>query len=182
MSILPKIDNTWTLFLDRDGVINELLRNDYVADWDKQWKYKNNADQAIVELSQLFKYIFVLTNQQGVGKGITTHEQIQMIHKNLTEDIKSKGGKIDAVYYSPYLESIKHPWRKPGIGMPEQAAKDFPEVDFTKSIMVGDFKTDMQMARQLKIIAVYVGEDENVDWDFRFNDLLSFKNAIVNQK
>jgi histidinol phosphatase-like enzyme len=61
------IDNTWTLFLDRDGVINELRRGDYVKNI-SEFIWVDGAIDAIVKWSNFFTRTIVVTNQQGIGK------------------------------------------------------------------------------------------------------------------
>jgi D-glycero-D-manno-heptose 1,7-bisphosphate phosphatase len=59
-----QIDKSWSLFLDRDGVINEKLENDYVKNWD-EFKFKDGPLEAIASLKQIFGWFFVVTNQRG---------------------------------------------------------------------------------------------------------------------
>ena len=81
---MPKliIDSSWTLFLDRDGVINEKLENDYVKNWD-EFKFKEGALQAIAGLGKIFGRVFVVTNQRGVGLGLMTEEILNEMYGNI---------------------------------------------------------------------------------------------------
>ena len=76
------IDKHWTLFLDRDGVINEKRENDYVKNLD-EFSFTNGALDAISRLSVVFGKIIVVTNQRGVGKGLMTELQLISIHNYL---------------------------------------------------------------------------------------------------
>ena len=67
---LNKIDNTWTLFLDRDGVINHEKHLDYIHTWD-EFKFYDGVTEAIEIFAKKFNRIIVVTNQKGVGKGVT---------------------------------------------------------------------------------------------------------------
>ncbi|HWB62438.1 MAG TPA: hypothetical protein VG603_02930, partial [Chitinophagales bacterium] len=58
------IDKNWTLFLDRDGVINLLYPNDYVKKWDEFYFLEGVLD-ALKKLSGIFRRIIIVTNQQG---------------------------------------------------------------------------------------------------------------------
>ena len=62
-----KIDKTWTLFLDRDGVINVKRDNDYVKNWE-EFVFINGSIKAISRLTKVFGRIIIVTNQRGVGK------------------------------------------------------------------------------------------------------------------
>jgi D-glycero-D-manno-heptose 1,7-bisphosphate phosphatase len=47
------VDKTWTLFLDRDGVINRRLPGAYVSHWN-DFEWLDNSLEAIVRLNQIF--------------------------------------------------------------------------------------------------------------------------------
>ncbi len=149
---LKTIDNTWTLFLDRDGVINHEKHQDYIHTWD-EFKFYDGAKVAIQIFTQKFNRIIVITNQRGIGKGVTKNEDVAIIHANMKTDIEAVGGKIDAVYFCPDLES---PNRKPNPGMGLQAVKDFKDIDLTKTIMVGNTLSDMQFGRNLGIKTIFL--------------------------
>ncbi len=100
-------------------------------------------------------YIFVVTNQKGVGKGLTLLKDLHVIHKNMVQEIESAGGRIDKVYYCPDLEE-NSPCRKPNTGMALQAKKDFPEIDFSKSIMVGNTLSDMEFGRNIGATTIFL--------------------------
>jgi len=106
------IDKHWTLFLDRDGVINRKLDNDYVKHW-IEFEFLEGVLDALKYLKPIFGKIVVVTNQQGIGKGLYTIEDLELIHKNMLYEIDYHGGRIDKVYFSPYLSSQNHPSRKP---------------------------------------------------------------------
>ncbi|MBS1513228.1 MAG: HAD family hydrolase [Bacteroidetes bacterium] len=149
---LSSIDNSWTLFLDRDGVINIEKYKDYIHTWE-EFTFYDGAKVAIQIFSQRFHRIVVVTNQRGVAKGLTKMEDLEIIHTNMKSDVEEVGGKIDAIYFCPELES---PNRKPNPGMGLQAAKDFPDIDLTKAIMVGNTMSDMEFGRNLGIHTVYL--------------------------
>jgi histidinol-phosphate phosphatase family protein len=174
------IDNTWTLFLDRDGVINKKLDNDYVKHW-IEFEFIEGSILAIQTLSKLFYKIVVVTNQQGIGKRLYTVEDLEIIHKNMIYELEYSGGKIDKVYFSPYLNSENHPTRKPSTGMGVQAQKDFPKINFSKSIIVGDSLSDMQFGKSLGMYTVFISEKKmaNELIDFNFSSLIELSNAIV---
>lgn len=173
------IDKTWTLFLDRDGVINKKRENDYVKHW-IEFEFLKDVPAALKHFNSVFGKIVVVTNQQGIGKGLYRTEDLELIHKNMKYEIEYLGGRIDNIYFSPYLNQENHPTRKPGIGMALQAKQDFPEIDFSKSIIVGDSMSDMEFGRNAGMKTVYISENEKHDAkiDFNFLSLLEFSNAL----
>ena len=151
---LDCIDNSWTLFLDRDGVINHEKYLGYINKWE-EFIFYEGAKDAIKIFATKFKYIFIVTNQKGVGKGITLQEDFDIIHKNMLQEIEIAGGRIDKIYYCTALEESDIN-RKPNPGMGLQAKKDFPQIDFNKSIMIGNTFGDMEFGRNLGMKTIFL--------------------------
>ena len=177
------IDKNWTLFLDRDGVINKKIDNDYVKQW-IEFEFIEGVLDALKFLNTVFGNIIVVTNQQGIGKKLYRKEDLEIIHKNMLYEIAYHGGKIDKVYFSPYLKSENHPYRKPGIGMALKAKEDISTINFKESIMVGDSMSDMEFGRNAGMKTIYISEEitENDKIDFNFKSLneivISLQNSI----
>ena len=134
-----------TLFLDRDGVINRLRPNDYVKNWE-EFEFMPGMLDRLARWSGRFRRILVVTNQRGVGKGIMSLDDLNRIHDRMIEEIEHHGGRIDRVYFGTAL-SPDDPNRKPQTGMAQQARIDFPDIDFARSLMIGDSESDRQFAR-----------------------------------
>jgi D-glycero-D-manno-heptose 1,7-bisphosphate phosphatase len=149
---LSNIDHTWTLFLDRDGVINHEIHPHYINTWE-EFKFYDGVKVAIKLFTQKFNRIIIVTNQRGIAKGVTKMDDLQLIHKNMLAEIEKVGGHIDAIYYCPELES---PNRKPNPGMGLQAVKDFPDINLNKAIMVGNTISDMQFGRNLGVHTIFL--------------------------
>ncbi len=150
-----KIDKSWTLFLDRDGVINERLIGDYVKSTD-EFRLLEGVAEAIKIASENFGRIVVVTNQQGIGKGLMTERNLSEIHAYCLDMIQASGGHIDRFYFAPALAAEKSPLRKPETGMALQAQQDFPEIDFERSVMIGDSDSDIAFGRRLGMKTVYI--------------------------
>lgn len=177
---LDEIDEYWTLFLDRDGVINRRIPDRYVTSID-EFMPLPGVIQCIANLTQLFRRTVVVTNQQGVGKGEMTERDLTIIHDYLREQISGHGGYLDAIYYCPDLASVNSKRRKPAPGMAYEAQQDFPEIDFDKSVMIGDSLSDMEFGLRLGMRTVLViGKHEeeraleDIDVDLRVRSLSSF--------
>jgi len=177
-----KIDKTWTLFLDRDGVINVEKKGTYVLNL-KGFVLSEGLQAAMQKLSSIFGLIFVATNQRGIARGSVKLEDLQSIHAYMLEEITKFNGRIDKIYFCGDLHD-ESPNRKPNPGMALQAKKDFPQIDFSKSIMVGNTLSDMQFARNAGMHAVFIPSTEpdtpfpHELIDARFDSLLDFANAI----
>ena len=157
-----KIDKGWTLFLDRDGVINLHYPNDYVKNWDEFYFLEGSLD-ALTQLAKIFRRILIVTNQQGVGRGLMSREDLEFIHAEMLKEVRKHGGRIHAIYTATDLkENDIKGMRKPDTGMAKRAKKDFPEIDFSKSIIVGDSISDMEFGRNAGMITVFVGDTAKV--------------------
>ena len=154
--VLPILDKSWTLFLDRDGVINTHRPDDYVKN-ETEFEWIAGSKEAIRDLSQLIGRVLVVTNQQGIGKGMMTVYDLDKIHWKMQTVLEAIGGRIDRVYYCPHLAAIMPKCRKPDIGMAEEAQQDFPEINFSKSIMIGDSDSDIEFGCRLGMFTVRVG-------------------------
>jgi D-glycero-alpha-D-manno-heptose 1-phosphate guanylyltransferase len=154
---LPQIDSSWTLFLDRDGVINRRIVDDYVKTPD-QFEFLPGSLEAIAHFSSSFKRIVVVTNQQGIGKGLMTEGDLHLIHQKMIKEVELAGGQINEVFYCPALASDNNPCRKPDIGMALAAQKKYPDIRFDKCLMVGDTWSDIEFAKNAGMYSVRITE------------------------
>ena len=145
----------WTLFLDRDGVINQHPKTHYV--FDRQgFLFCPGAIEAIAYCSQIFKHIIVVSNQQGIGKGLMTEDDLDNIHDFLNDTVVQFGGRIDAIYHCPDLSTQTDNCRKPSPAMAYRAQSEFPDIEFSRSIMLGDQITDLEFAENAGMKKVLV--------------------------
>ena len=177
------IESSRTIFLDRDGVINEKIVDGYVRSWD-DFSFINKALQAISDLSKRCGIILVVTNQRGVGKGLMTEDELITIHEKMCKAINKESGRIDKVYYCTD-KSESSEFRKPNVGMALQAKKDFSEINFTKSIMIGDSISDMLFGDNLGMTCFYIGEEIPLEGsgiiDARFKSLYDCASCLIDE-
>ncbi|HEY0676869.1 MAG TPA: HAD-IIIA family hydrolase [Chitinophagaceae bacterium] len=179
---LKMITKTWTLFLDRDGVINIEKHLDYIYHYG-EFRFYDGAKEAIRYLSNHFKRIIVITNQRGVGRELMTEEELLSIHNQMLADIESSGGRIHKIYYCTSTDNA-HPNRKPNPGMFLEAQNDFPDIHPDKSIMVGNNLSDMEFGRNAGMHTVFVKTTDpgqplpHPFIDLAFNDLAAFAKAL----
>ena len=151
----------WSLFLDRDGVINQRIIDGYVTRPDDFMLIDGVLD-AMRTFAQVFGHIFIVTNQQGIGKGLMTEEDLKLIHSTFAKEVEAHNGRIDKIYHCPRLKSEHSFDRKPRIGMALKARKEFPAVRLKQSVMVGDSKTDMEFGRHAGMTTVLVGDEPQI--------------------
>jgi D-glycero-alpha-D-manno-heptose 1-phosphate guanylyltransferase len=179
---LSQIDHDWTLFLDRDGVINVDKDGSYIFTPD-EFIFMDGAPALFKKLSNSFKHIIVVTNQRGVGRGLMTEDSLHSIHSKMKEGVNKSGGKISAIYYCTANDRL-HPERKPNPGMVFRAKADFPDIDLAKSIVVGNNISDMRLGRNAGIYTVFVRTTTrnlqlpHPDIDLMFESLADFAKAL----
>jgi histidinol-phosphate phosphatase family protein len=150
----PQFDKDWTLFLDRDGVVNKEIIGSYVTTTD-EFEFCAGALEAMHTLAELFGKIVVVTNQRGVGRGLMTIDTLREIHREMRGGVEAAGGRIDKVYAATAISDDDHN-RKPNVGMALQAKEDFPQIDFHKSVMVGNSLSDMEFGKRLAMHTVFL--------------------------
>ena len=151
----------YSLFLDRDGVLNERIVGGYVTR-PEEFIIIDGVLDAMKTFAQVFNRIFIVTNQQGIGKGLMTEDDLSLIHSTFVKEVEANGGRIDKIYHCPKLKTEYTFDRKPRIGMALRARKEYPDVNLKRSVMIGDSITDMQFGRHAGMTTVLVGEEREI--------------------
>ncbi|MDV6378669.1 HAD family hydrolase [Sporosarcina sp. GW1-11] len=145
------------VFLDRDGVINEVLteRVKFVNE-PKQLFLLPGVAEAIKRLNRVFDYIFVVTNQGGVGLGYMKESQLIKIHDHMKDILRQEGAIIDEVVYCPHKPKAGCTCRKPNSQLIDNLAKKY-NVNPNLSYMVGDTDTDIVAGKKAGMKTVFIG-------------------------
>ena len=142
------------VFFDRDGVLNE--DSGYVFEA-SNLKWIDGARAAVKAANDAGYFVFVITNQSGVARGLYEESHVEALHKWMADDLARIGARIDAFEYCPYHpEAPRERYRqasyrrKPGPGMINDLLDRFP-VDVSRSFLIGDKLTDLEAARAARI-------------------------------
>lgn len=158
----------YTLFVDRDGVLNQPIIDDY-ARKPEDLLLVPGIIETLNVAKMLFKHVILVTNQQGVGRGLMSDIDLENVHLKMYDNFKSLGVPwFDAVFYAPYLTTENHTWRKPNNGMLLKTKSYFPAIKWEKSIMVGDSPSDMKLADSCNVTKVRI---ENPQFNFDNQDV-----------
>jgi D-glycero-D-manno-heptose 1,7-bisphosphate phosphatase len=130
-----------TIFIDRDGVINE-NRADYVKSWD-EFHFLPGSREAIAALTKAGHRIIVCTNQAGVAQGLISAETMEDIHRRMLAAIEEAGGLIEKVYTCTHSKTAGCDCRKPRPGLLLRASREL-DLDMSDAVFIGDSITDMQ--------------------------------------
>ena len=131
------------VFLDRDGVLNPHIPGDYLYSADKLVVLPGVA-QAVRRLNDAGLPVILISNQQGVGKGLMTMDDLLAIERRMGEALRHEAGAhLDRCYYSTELDRDNSPRRKTRPGMLLEAARDFG-LTLADTVFAGDSPTDIQ--------------------------------------
>lgn len=135
------------VFIDRDGVLNKRILNNYVTTVD-ELEWCPLALKSLRTLSVFNYNVFIITNQSAIGKKVLTLMELDRIHKKMIDEAKKSHAVINQIYYCPHLVEDNCDCRKPKGGMLLQAALEFG-IDLTHSFMIGDSYTDIQAGKSI---------------------------------
>ncbi len=155
-------------FLDRDGVLN--VDHGYAHRPD-QLEWVAGAPEAIRLLNEAGYIVIVVTNQSGVARGLYSEAAVRQFHTHMQDALLAQGTHIDAFYYCPHHPegtvkelAVQCRCRKPGPGMLEQAAQEWP-IDLGRSFLIGDRDNDIVAAAAFNVrgIKFNAGESSLID-------------------
>lgn len=171
------------VFLDRDGVINEVKtqRVTFVNRPD-QFYFLEGVLDAIKLLTESDFLIFVVTNQGGVGLGYLSHEQLRSIHDHMVMEIEKAGGLIQEVSCCTHKPHEGCKCRKPEAGMLLDLAQKYG-LDIAQSYMVGDRDVDIEAGRKAGCTTILLADGPSplFNADYMFKNLMEAAEFIVNK-
>lgn len=150
------------VFFDRDGIINKRFIGDYIKSPDEF--------EFLPEIFEILKYVkskgylaIVITNQQGIDKGLMSEEDLAIIHDFMQIELeKNCGVSFDAIFYCPELAETDSYRRKPNAGMFEEAVELF-DIDTQISYMIGDSVSDAIAANKMSIKCYLIGNHDYIN-------------------
>ncbi len=158
------------LFLDRDGIINEKANDHhYITKWE-EFKFKEGIYHLLSEAAKKGYKFIVISNQQGIGKGIIDQETLMSIHSKMKKDLEFNGIRIEKIYYCPHLKENECFCRKPQAGLFYKAMTEVHEnIDVQGSFFIGDDQSDVAAGKKygVKTILLNTGgmkKIENADY------------------
>lgn len=169
------------LLLDRDGVLNELLPGDYVKNWN-EFKFRTGVLEGLSKLANAFTYIFIITNQQGIGKHLMSEEDLIQIHNKMLNEIRNSGGRIDHIAYCPHLASENCTCRKPKTGMVEMLFNKFPKAKSSRVYLLGDSASDFELGQSLGAVCFGMRHANNKDQNWNSYQLMEVDSFMDFQK
>jgi len=187
------------IFLDRDGVINEIIYHEETGIIDtpftiEQFTLIPGAGEGLKALNQTGFKVILVSNQPGIAKDHYSLDTFEAIRSKMKDELEKAGAHLDAEYYClhhPDAKNIKYKancnCRKPKSGMLLKAAKD-KDIDLNNSWMVGDSIADIKAGKNAGCKTVLIGnykcdlcrlmDKENISPDYIAPSLIDVYNII----
>jgi len=138
------MENTATVFIDRDGVINRTTRGKWVNSADDLEVYPFAAE-AIKMLNDAGATVIIITNQSGVVLGYLPHHEYYAITAKMLKTLNDGGAKITRIYECLHPKNpVTCMCRKPDAGMIYKAIEDYPTT--SPKWLIGDCASDIETA------------------------------------
>ena len=153
------------IFLDRDVVINY----DYGYVYKKNnFIWKKKVIEAIKYLNNKNYFVFIVSNQSGVGRGYYSTQDVEKLHYWIKNELRKNGAHIDEIFYAPFYKKSKLNFtkkdellRKPNTGMIDKANESW-NINMRKSYVIGDTDVDKNLAKNAKLKYVIVNKKSNL--------------------
>jgi D-glycero-D-manno-heptose 1,7-bisphosphate phosphatase len=173
------------LFLDRDGVLNELVFYESSNEWESPRNVRDLVliDGALEPLQRLADtgwLLFIITNQPSFAKGKTTHEELVEVQ----EAVERALPVVTKSYVCFHRAEDRCECRKPGTKSLRAAAAEY-DVDLAASWMVGDQDSDLNAGRAASCKVALLEHPGSahkrgtVEPDLRVNDLTELANVLL---
>lgn len=188
------------VFLDRDGVINEMVYYQEMGIIDppftvEQFKLLPGVAEAIRKLREEGFRAIIVSNQPGIAKGHLSQEGFEKIKTKMKKELAKEGAFLDGEYYCLHHPESKAgnlkvncDCRKPKPGLLLQGAKDL-DIDLSRSWMIGDGLTDVTAGKSAGCKTILLGrmkcqlctrmDEENAKPDIIAANLLEAARTIL---
>jgi D-glycero-D-manno-heptose 1,7-bisphosphate phosphatase len=151
------------VFLDRDGTL--IVEKEYLSDPD-QVSIEEGVVDGLAMLQERGHPLIVLSNQSGIGRGMYTERDAQLVNERVADILRRSGIELLAWYFCPHAPEAACDCRKPSPGMAFAASRDW-KMELAGSYVVGDTKSDLELARAIGATGILVttghGRDA-VEW------------------
>jgi D-glycero-D-manno-heptose 1,7-bisphosphate phosphatase len=156
------------VFLDRDGVVNEMIYYPEHGIVDApftaaQFRLLPHVAEAMKTFHEGGFKVIVVSNQPGIAKGHFSEATFGEIREKMRRELEIAGASVDGEFYCLHHPEAKVSrfkadcaCRKPKPGLLQQAAETM-DVDIGKSWMIGDGLTDIEAGKMAGCRTILLG-------------------------
>ncbi len=170
------------IFFDRDGVVNYRIVKEYITK-PVHFRFLPDFLDFFNALSNTSYLRILVTNQQGIGKGLMTEGDLSEVHAFMQNELLTRfGSKFNDIFYCPDLASTNSFYRKPNPGMLLDAMRKW-NIEPTYSWMIGDRRSDILAGKNAGIKSILIGNkncDDAPEADYIFKNLYIAKRFFEN--
>ena len=150
------------LFIDRDGTLIAEPEDEQIDSFDKL-KFIPGVFKNLGFIRSKLDFEFVMvSNQDGLGTSSFPEETFWPVHNFILQTLEGEGITFDDMLIDRHFPEDNSPMRKPGVGMLDKYI-DNPDYDIEGSYVIGDRKTDRQLAENLGCKALILSD--TCSWD-----------------
>lgn len=147
------------LFIDRDGTLIVEPKTDFQVDSLEKLEFLPGVFQNLSKIAKEMDYELVMvTNQDGLGTASFPFENFIKPHEKMLQAFENEGVRFSEIFIDKSFEYENLPTRKPGTAMLQKYI--YGNYDLQNSFVIGDRKTDVQLAKNLGSKSIYIS-DEN---------------------
>ncbi len=167
------------IFFDRDGVVNVRLIDKYVLNI-SQFEFISGFFSLFEQIKKLGFLAILITNQQGIGKGLMTEQALDSIHNYMqSELILNTGFCFDDIFFCSELKETNSFRRKPNPGMIIEAIEKY-NINVTKSYFIGDSYSDIIAGNSTGLTTIYLNDNICNFANYNFNNINEISNFFNN--
>lgn len=139
------------IFLDRDGTLIDDVG--YIRKPSEVVFYPFTIE-ALKMLKEHFMF-FIITNQSGIAKGLTTEEEVAAVNAFITDSLLNNGIGISDVFCCPHNTEDNCICKKPKTYFIEKACELY-NIDLSGSYIIGDHPSDVNCGLNAGITPIYL--------------------------
>jgi D-glycero-D-manno-heptose 1,7-bisphosphate phosphatase len=149
------------VFLDRDGTLNRKPADGDYVKHPGELELLPGASAAVRRLNQQSVRVVIVTNQRGIALGRMSVHDLAAVHRRLAAELAGAGATVDAIYCCPHDRGVCA-CRKPAPGLFHAARRDWPQIDFRESAVIGDSLSDVEPGVALGMVTVLAHPEAEV--------------------
>lgn len=163
------------VFLDRDGVINKLVKNSLTKEFEpphypEDFKFIDYSFESLKILNQSDFKLILISNQPDYAKGKTSLENLKSVHEFFKKELKKNGIHFDSFNYCYHHPqgivkeySFACECRKPKTLFIDKSIREF-DIDVNNSWLIGDRDTDILCGQNSGLMTILILNPDSSDY------------------